>query len=149
VKVIGRDSANPGVVIINKGSSEGIAVGDTAVVENILLGEVIYVDQNTSKVQYLISANAKLPVKKSDESIGLLEGKNGRELSVEQILQSKEIKEGDRIFSSGLEGSFPPDLYIGKIGSISADERSSTKSAQVISPVDWDTIPRFKILLGS
>jgi rod shape-determining protein MreC len=147
VKVIGRNPNQPAVVTINKGALDGLQEGNVAVTEKILLGEVVEVQPTTAKVRLLTNAESQLPVKNSDENIGLLVGVNARELLVTQILQTKEIEIGDLVYSAGIDQRFPPDLFIGEITTIDADERASTKQAQVTSPIDWQRLDRFKILI--
>lgn len=147
VKVINRDDNDPGTITINKGQKEGLKVNDIAVLEKILLGRVVEVSPYTAKVRLLINSDSQLPVKTSRSSLGILQGESGSQLKVEQILQSTTVNKKDKVYSSGLNGNFPPDLYIGEVTVLEADSRASTKVATVASPLNWRELASFKILL--
>lgn len=146
VKVIGRDSSQPGLVVVNKGQKDGLKVNDIAVSENTLLGRVISITPFTAKVRLLVHPDSQVTVKTTTTSLGILVGEQGAGLKVEQILQSSAIAPGIKVYTSGLNGNFPPDLYVGEVLTVEADSRASTKQAILTSAVEWRELTSFKIL---
>jgi rod shape-determining protein MreC len=130
---------------VNKGSVDGVAVGDVAVVENIALGKVIEVTGVSARVQLITSPNSIIPVKTNKINLGLLTGVNGQP-RVTKVLQSSQIAVGEKIFTSGLNAEYPPNFYVGEVTEIVVDPRASTKEVVLKSAIDLQKLTMLKIL---
>lgn len=144
--VIGYNAASPGELTINKGSQENISVGDVVVVENVVVGKVSDVSAYSAKVQSLIYAGTAIPVKTQAIPLGILGSEGGSKLVVTEILQSAKVQVGDKVYTNGLDLTYPPDLYIGDVDSVNADPRASTKSAVIKPALNYQTLERVKVL---
>ncbi|MEK7286632.1 MAG: rod shape-determining protein MreC [Nitrospirota bacterium] len=115
--VIGRETG-PWfqTLMINKGQAEGVKV-DMGVITPIgVLGKVVKVFSHHAQVLLITdkgSAIAAIVQRTRDEGIvqGLGEGK----AHLKYLPSATEVKEGDRLITSGLEGSFSKGIVIGKI----------------------------------
>jgi rod shape-determining protein MreC len=145
--VSGYDSNRPEFLFLNKGSADGAHVGDVVVVETILVGKIIEVSSYQSRVRLISSPESTVPVRTAASNLGLLQGGGASIVTVKQILQTFEIKVGAKVFSSGIDGSFPSDLYIGEVSEVRSDSRASTKEAVLRTPLQLQQLNRVKILL--
>jgi len=125
---------------IDKGEKDGVKEGMMVVSENILLGKVVAVEENTSLVQLVNDPNLKIPVvvkKPNTEGIqarGLLVGQGGGVI-LDRVLQSEDIQKGDLVVTTGEEG-WLPDLLIGQIEEVSPKSAEVYQKARVLPLID-------------
>lgn len=131
---------------IDKGTRNGVEVGDTVLVEEILVGQIIEVGEETAKVRLLTDPESKVPVRtmkgalaESNSALGLLVGEEGKNLRLEKVLQREELSEGDLVGTSG-DGGFPADLLIGKVSSLLSSEKEVYQSAKVEAGIEYGNL---------
>lgn len=127
--VIGRD---PNDVFygftIDKGSLEGISVGDPVITARGLVGVVTQAYATTSKVTCLLSEDLMVAaqcVKKNESGVvasNITTASSGL-VRLNFLPPDTTLEEGDIITTSGAGGDYPPDLLIGRVLSV---ERSDT-----------------------
>jgi len=124
-------------VVINHGSDSGIEKGMAVISgDGIMIGKIYEVYSDHSKVLLLTDNKSRVAatIKNLDKTTGLVEGQFGLSFSMTNIPQDQEIKEGDLIVSSGLEGKIPKDLLIAQVDSINQVESEIFKTA-LLSPI--------------
>ncbi len=124
-------------VVINRGSKDGIIKGLAVVAgKGIMIGKIIEVQDNFSKVLLLIDNNSKVAatIQNLDKTAGIVEGQYGLSFSMTNIPQDQIVAEGDYIVTSGLEGSIPKDILIAKVEKINSIEKEIFKTA-ILSPI--------------
>lgn len=129
-EVIFRDPSQD-FILINKGAKDGI-LKDTAVItqEKAVLGKVIEVYENFSRVMLITSNLSSFDAKISDSDIyGIVKGKSGLNLTL--ISKEKEIKEGDLVVTSSLGGIFPKGLLVGQIQEVKKSDVEPFQSASL------------------
>jgi len=137
-------------VILNKGSKDGVEIGNTVTGPGGLLGRVKNTSLFTSSVTLLTSPESKLGVWIDRSQInGLLVG-TGDDLP-SLILYSKDadIKVGDFVSSSPASTLLPPNIPIGIVQSIDATLQSKkrAKVSLLAKPhvIDWVQILKVNI----
>ncbi|WP_373170700.1 rod shape-determining protein MreC [Enterococcus durans] len=111
------------MLIVDKGSKDGIEVDMAVMSQKGLIGRVIEVNNASSKIELLTSSNESsnhFPVRvssSSGEAFGLLKkyDEKTQALVVTQLTGDTNIKEGDVVQTSGLGGNSPADLPIGTV----------------------------------
>ncbi|MDT2836631.1 rod shape-determining protein MreC [Enterococcus durans] len=111
------------MLIVDKGSKDGIEVDMAVMSQKGLIGRVIEVNNASSKIELLTSSNESsnhFPVhvsSSSGEAFGLLKNydEKTQALVVTQLTGDTNIKEGDVVQTSGLGGNSPADLPIGTV----------------------------------
>jgi len=134
--IIGLDEQD--MVSINKGSADGVAQGMPVInQQNVLFGKVFKVYKNFSKV-ILISEKSSLidvEVQNVDDTLskiyGAVKGKGGLSVFLDLIPVDQEIKEGDVLITSALEGTFPKGLLVGKITKVEKNDQKPFQQAQI------------------
>lgn len=124
--VIGRDFQGlEKYILIDKGRLAGIEK-DMPVIAfgNILVGKVVEVFDNFSKVLLATSANSKIPALiQESRTEGLIEGKQENTLSLDLIPKDIKVEKDQTVITSGAGGIFPKGLLIGKISLVEFSEK--------------------------
>jgi rod shape-determining protein MreC len=118
------------ILIIDRGSNDGIKADMAVMAQKGLVGRVIEVSATTSKVELLTSKNVNsnhFPVKISSgdqDSYGLLKNYDDKSnaLIVSQLTGDAEVKEGDIVQTSGLGGNSPKNLAVGTVIKVKPDK---------------------------
>ena len=137
-------------IILNKGSKDGVEVGDVVTGPGGLLGRVNSISGFTSTVTLLTSPESKVGVWVNRiEMNGLLIG-TGNDYST-LILYSKDadIKVGDIVSSSPASTLLPPNIPIGIVQSVdtSLKSKKTAKISLLAKPqaIDWVQILKVRI----
>ena len=129
-------------IILNKGSKDGVAIGDAVVGPGGLLGIVQSTTHFTSSVKLLTSNESKVGVWNQKSNIhGLLIGLGNDSPKIIFYSKDIDIKVGDFVMSSPASTLLPPNIPIGIIESIDKEAHSSiTANVQLIAKpqaIDW------------
>ncbi len=118
---IGLDSVGD-FIVIDKGSVDGIAENMPVIsAQKVLYGRVFKVYKNFSQVMLISNKNSVVDVKIQDSNAanpfiyGAAKGSGSLSLYLDLVSSEAEIKEGDVLVTSALEGVFPKDLLVGKL----------------------------------
>lgn len=140
-------------ITINKGSSSGVYVDMPVINANGLIGKVISTTSFTSVVRLITTSdtNNKISVSitsNGEKLNGLINGYNydNKTLQVEGISNTKTVRVGDYVYTSGMGGVFPSGILIGKVDEITTDSYDLSKIINVIPSVDFDDINYVTIL---
>lgn len=128
-------------IIIDKGSDDNIYKGMPVVTEQGLVGNVDAVTATAARVQLITDQGSVVNVKLQKSSAeGQLRGSVTGDLTLEMISQGIEIIEGDLIFTSGLGGSYPPELLIGQVMTIETGDIALFQTATIQPSVDFSRL---------
>lgn len=135
--ITGFDSNND-FIVIDKGKDDGVSLNMAIVSQQkVLFGKVFKVYKNFSQVMLLSNKNSVLDVKISSDSnasnpvYGVIKGKGGLSVYLDLVPTDSEIKVGDTLTTSALEGIFPKDLLVGKINKIEKNDLKPFQTASV------------------
>lgn len=124
-------------VIIDKGTEHGVRMNMAVITANGLIGKVVLEAKFKSTVELLTTENPNFRVAAvipGEEAVfGLIEGYDAErdELIMKRIDSNFDIKEGQKVESSGLGGIFPKGLLIGEVTKVSTDDFGLTKLAYI------------------
>ncbi|MFH1523330.1 MAG: rod shape-determining protein MreC [Chloroflexota bacterium] len=140
--VIGRDpSPFLRYVIINIGSNEGILSGMPVVTNKGLVGRVDAVIGEAARVQLVTDAASAVNVRmQASNTEAILVGSITGDLSLDMIPQDATVQVGDVVLTSGLGGSYPPNLLVGQVVSIRKLEYELFQQAAVQPNVDFNLL---------
>ncbi len=115
-------SSNPfsRTVVINKGSNEGIFVGQVALVGKNIYGQVESVTPDSAMIIQLTDVRHDIHVRNSRTGLGALASGTGKfnQLELKHVEASMDIQTGDVFVSSGLGQLFPPDFPVAEVRSV-------------------------------
>ena len=137
--VIGRDpSPFLRYVVINVGSNEGVLPGMPVVTDKGLVGRVDAVIAEAARVQLVTDAASAVDVRlQASNTEAMLEGSVTGELSLNMISQDATIQAGDVVLTSGLGGTYPPNLLVGQVVSIRKLQSELFQQAAIQPNVDF------------
>ncbi len=109
-------------IVVDRGNQDGIKVGHPVISADGIVGQVSQVFNNKSEVTLLSDSNLSIPVVLPRTRIkAITKGKgtvDGFELNYTDL--SANIMVGDKIFTSGLDGLYPPGIIVGEVTSVFA-----------------------------
>ena len=155
--VIAKDPGNVFTrFVIDKGSADNVKIGDiilqgyfdenSKVIEAVL-GKVTEVGLNWSKVSSIIDESESVSFKISNSNeIGIISGDSKYGLSGYLFNYNADVKVNEKILTSGIGGTYPPNLYIGEIKEVSVDDNELVKKIVVESPIDYNNVFRVIIM---
>lgn len=110
-------------IILNKGSSHGVFVGQPILDAQGLMGQVVEVLPYTSRVLLLADSNHAIPVQVSRNGVRAIAVGAGKldELVLIYVPDTADIKAGDQLVSSGLGSRYPKGYPVGEITSVEHD----------------------------
>ena len=132
--VVARDPSNlRQLVAINVGREDGIRVGMPVVTQgSTLVGTISKVEDGHAWVTLVTDVDSGVScLLLESRAQGVVVGGYNRRLSMEFVDQNATVKEGDTVITSGLGGSYPPDLIIGKVTGVSANRQELFRSVTV------------------
>jgi rod shape-determining protein MreC len=140
--VIGRDpSPFLHYVIINRGSNDGILRGMPVVTNQGLIGRIDAVIADAARVQLITDPASSVNVRlQNAETEASLVGSVTGDLTLELIPQDIIIQQGDLVLTSGLGGSYPPDLIIGQVVNPRSRDIDLFQQATVQPVVDFNQL---------
>lgn len=148
--IIGFDPGNwYNIFIIDKGTNEGLEVNMVVLAGNGLVGHIIEVGPNYSKVLSIIDDSSKLSAKilrTSDICIVRGEKQLQGNCQVDFIEESANIIIGDEIVTSHLSDIYPPGILIGKIREIKPNADNLTKSGIIEPVVDFKHLEQVLVI---
>ena len=149
-RVVAKDIDNSSILIINKGTNDGIINGLPVIVsKGIIIGKTFDCSPYKSKILLLRDSRSLLSGKvfgKSKES-HLIMGRYGLSMRIELIPQDIEIKSGDIVVTDGIEENIIQGLVIGKIDKIEMSDNDLFKSAMLQPLISYNDISIISVLL--
>jgi len=141
-EIIGRQVGGfSDVVLVDKGSKQGIAKNDPVVSGSFLVGKVKEVYANTAHVQFITAVESIVNgMLQRSRARGTVNGGIGYGLEMESIPKDTKIKDNELVLTSGLGGSFPKGLIIGKVEKITSGQGDILKKANLVTPVNFNSL---------
>lgn len=132
--IVSREPSNlRDVVAIDRGRNDGIKVGMPVVTEgNALVGTVSRVTDNHAWVTMVTDVDSAVSALiLESRAQGVVAGGYNRKLSMEFVNQESTLKEGDTVITSGLGGTYPAGLVIGKVTGVGSNRQELFKQVTV------------------
>lgn len=110
-------------IVINKGSRDGVTVGQAILDANGLMGQVQQTSSFTSRVLLVSDSSHAVPVEVVRNGLRavLLGNGDADALELVHVPDTADIREGDLLVSSGLGGRFPKGYPVAEVDSITKE----------------------------
>ena len=145
--IAGSASPDFRTLTIDKGTADGLGP-DMAVIAPLgVVGRVITPGARAAKVQLLIDRNAAAgAVVERSRSQGIVEGTGGGALRLNYVSGTADVRVGDVVVTSGIDGIYPKGFVIGQIESVGSG--SGAFGAISIRPaVDFSSLEGVLVVL--
>lgn len=114
------------------GAEAGVKKGQIVMNEEGVVGRIVEVGENTSRVLLVTDINSRIPVVTGDTGeLAIAAGNNGPLLQLIYLPEGSKVKPGEEVYTSGDGQFFPHGLLIGYIESV------GDKSMAVRPAVNW------------
>ena len=145
------------IFLIDKGSKDGIKKGDNVIqgieieneiIEEGIVGRIVDVGDNWAKVVSIVDEHNRISFKIiRTQDGGILQGRDVDGIIGGYLFDSDaEVVPGDKIYTSGLGGSFLEDLYIGEVDEVQEIEEELMKVITVKQAIDFKKLYRVFII---
>lgn len=116
-QVIGRDPTNwSNSIIIDKGLTSGVRQNRAAISMKGLVGRVLEVGRNSSKILLITDPNSKVGVLiQKNRQGGILIGRPDGRCKMIYIALDSDVAPGDKIITAGFGSIFPKDVLVGEV----------------------------------
>lgn len=156
--VIGAPMFIPGIsvpetLILDRGESDGIKVGQAVVYQDNLVGQVVGTSSFLSNVMLITNPSSSFTAKSlTTQSIGVIKGQGGGEMVLDNVVLSDSLQKQDTILTKGDVNSsdlgFPPDLVVGEITSISKNPSDLFQKAEVKTLIDFSKLTKVFVIVN-
>lgn len=121
------------IVVLNKGEQDGVQVGQTVIDENGILGQIINVYPNTSRLLLITDEQQSVAVTvKRTGQRAIVTGKGiPTSLSLDYVFKTSDVRVGDELISSGLGGRIPAGYRVGRISHVEDVQAENFRSINV------------------
>lgn len=137
------------LLVINKGSDDGIRPNFGVVTPEGIVGKIQSVTALQSIIQLITDPRAQFPVLiQRTRTKAMIQVRDGN-LVISRVPRRQEIYEKDRIVTSGLAGVFPKGFPVGQVSSIQKKEFGLFQSLTVTPAVDLNKIEAVTVILQS
>ena len=140
-------------ITIDKGKKSGIKKDMAVVTKNGFVGKINKVSNNSSEVKLITSndINYKVAISittESGDTNAILNGYNSKNklLTVNGVDKTYNIKEGDKVLTSGLGGKEPRGIFVGTVSTIKPDKYNLSKTVYLETGQDFNKIHYVTIL---
>lgn len=148
-QVIGRDpSGFFQSIIINKGTDSGLSVNMPVVNEDGIIGRIVSVSDNYSKVLLLIDQNSAVDciIQRSRDN-GIVKGLSSGACIMDYVLKTSDIRLEDIIITSGIGGIFPKGVPVGKVTDIKDQPDELFMKVKIMPFVDFSKLEEILVIL--
>jgi len=150
--VIARDEAAEGGrgLIINRGSRDGLRSGLAVVNESgLIVGQVLETKDATAQICLTTSPHCQLAaaLQNQAKTQGLTDGDLGLTIRMSYIPQLEKVAVGDTVITSGLGGSIPRGLVIGRVTSVKNESNEVWQEATIEPLVDLNRLTVVAVII--
>ena len=140
---------------IDKGSSDGMARDMPVIASSGLVGHVVQVGANSSRVQLIIDPDSfvagRLDVSRQT---GLLSGEGNQDLQMSLVESTAEVSPDERVVTAGYrirdvaESLYPPNVLIGTVSRVLEQDAATEKFVTVRPAVDFSSLSLVLVVLS-
>ena len=125
-RVIGRPNNSwEGVIVIDRGSSDGIAAGMPVIGSGGLLGQTVSVAANSARVRLITDQRSGVAAMiQRGRAEGVVRGSIDGNLSFDFVSTEATLTAGDVVITSGMGGVYPKGIVIGEVTEVRQMENS-------------------------
>lgn len=138
-RVIGKDPSYWfQTIIVDRGENDGIIEGMVARNEKGVVGQVIQVSANYSKILLANAPSSAIDAMVQKSRVrGILKGAGKNGFTLYYVLKNADVVVGDRIVTAGIGGVFPSGVPLGEVSAVRKKQRGMFQEIEVKPAVDF------------
>lgn len=121
-------------LLIDKGTEDGLKIGQVVLFKDNYLGKIIAINPKKSQVMLSSDPDSKISafvISGSSKAKGILTGQFGSEVLLDKILHEEPVLVGDLAYSDGTEGDIPRGLILGQVTDLLINDNEVFKQAKI------------------
>lgn len=148
VDVIGTDaSAVSRTLVIGQGSHSSFRRGMAVIAMEGVVGKIIEVAPDAARVLLIDDHNSALEaLDQRSRARGIIAGVIDDGLTMKYVDRSEDIKTGDTVVTSGMDGIYPRGLLVGEVVRVSQDGPGMFLNVEVRPAVDFRRLEQLLVL---
>jgi rod shape-determining protein MreC len=145
--VISRHTATERMLVLDRGSTDGVRIDLAVVAWGGAVGRVIEVGRSHAKVRLLTDPNSGIAgVVQRSRAQGMVQGAGSDTLKFVFVSRLEDVVHGDRTVASGAVGIFPRGFGIGRVSSIE-EKPDGSREIELVPEIDYRDIEEVLVLL--
>jgi rod shape-determining protein MreC len=137
-------------LILDKGKKDGVEQGMGVVSPLGVVGQVVSVTSRSAKVLLITDSHSGVDaVVQRSRARGIVAGSLESGPIMEYVKRSDDLKEGDRLVTSGLDGVFPKGLLVGAVSKVNKKSFGLFQYVEVTLAVDPARIEEVLVVRGA
>lgn len=131
--IIGEDAA-PWfrTLTVDRGASDGLQEGMPVVASDGVVGQLVKVADNTSRVLVVTDHSSAIAVIiQRSRARGVVRGAGNGRLTLEFAIREDDVKVGDQVITSGIGGTFPKGIPVGEVTMVKKGEYGIFQTVEV------------------
>lgn len=149
-RIIGRPSTTwEGVITIDQGTDDGIAVGMPVLAQQGLLGQVVQTSARSARVRLITDQRSGVAaLVQRSRAPGIVKGSIGGALTLDFVDPKTVPRRGDVVLTSGLGGVYPKGLLVGEVVNVEMRANDLHPRVELASAVPFDDLEEVLVLVG-
>ncbi len=137
-------------VIIDKGSLDGVERGLPVVIRQGIAGQVVDVSSRYSKIMLIIDRNSSVDAMvQRTRARGIIKGEaTAGQCLFKYVLRKDDVRVGDKIVASGLDGVFPKGLPVGDVKEVVRRNSGVFQEVRVVPYIDFEKLEEVLVILN-
>lgn len=133
---------------IDRGTDHGVRPGTGVITADGVVGQVIRVTGGYADVMTVKDPNSRTSVRvQRSRARATAAGVGGdKNLVLENLLRTEDVKDGDLIVTAGTDGVFPPGLPVGSAYAVARKTIGMFQTAEVVPAVDMTKVEEVLVL---
>jgi rod shape-determining protein MreC len=146
--VIGADASGLArTIVLEGGSDQGFAPGMAVLSTAGVVGKIIAVGPSSSRVLLVDDHNSALDAFDQRSRVrGIIAGVVNGELIMKYVDRSDDVKSGDTIITSGLDGIFPRGLLVGHVTAVRRKGPDLFLNIQVVPAANFHSLEQVLVI---
>jgi rod shape-determining protein MreC len=145
--VISRHNSTERMLVLDRGSDDGVKVDLAVVAWGGAVGRVIEVGKSHAKVRLLTDPNSGIAgIVQRSRAQGMVQGGGSDTLKFVFVSRLEDVVHGDRTVASGAVGIFPRGFGIGRVSSIE-EKPDGRREIELVPEIDYRNVQEVLVLL--
>lgn len=152
--VVGKETGNWfSTFLIDKGSKDGIEIGDNVIADGGLVGIVTDTGNNYAKIRAIIDDTSNVSATNLSTSDNCIVNGNLRTMNERQQLEVSDMRDkdnkakaGDQLVTSSISDRYLPGIPIGYLTEVNEDSNKLTKSGYLATVVDFEHLEKVLVI---
>lgn len=136
-------------VVISVGSSDGVAIDQAVIHDRGVVGRVVDVTPNYARVllatDFYSSIDAFI---QRTRAVGILSGRGAGPMNLMYVRKDEDVRPGDVVVTSGLDGFFPRGLALGTVSRLNRQNADMFVEVDVTPQVAFDRLEEVMVVIN-